>query len=202
MPLLGIHIVRKLSPRSFLMRRDTEDQWRRIIRYMGFSMLSSTIRPDAHRTAEEAAPAAGTDGDFTAPVIPEQDSFTEDSGEYRKILAQEIDRKAGPQAAEGYRSLLDSGMLLSPSQITEGRTFPRSASVSGFDYKGKVNLLSSALGRNSFYTITTASGSGVYSIEALEGVRGADASVTLMDEAGTRTSVKVSKIFKISEKLD
>ena len=202
MPLLGIHIVRKLSPRSFLMRRDTEDQWRRIIRYMGFSMLSSTIRPDAHRTAEEPAPAAGTDGDFTAPVIPEQDSFTADSGEYRKILAQEIDRKAGPQAAEGYRRLLDSGMLLSPSQITEGRTFPRSASVSGFDYKGKVNLLSSALGRNSFYTITTASGSGVYSIEALEGVRGADASVTLMDEAGTRTSVKVSKIFKISEKLD
>ena len=201
LPLLQIHIIRKIGQNAFLFKKSTQAQWRRILVYSGFDMLGKTECEKEEENAEgnnEEMYSSLTSA-FKLSQLPEHRQKS--SSQWKEKLEKAVDEKAGEENRQAYLDLLSSGCLLSPSQIVPGRTFPVAHSASGFDYSQKLALIRQAVKDScSLYEITCASGKVTGTAEELK--KGSDDYIlTLLTQDGKSIDFPVGRIFRIRQIL-
>lgn len=197
LPLLQIHIIRKVSPTGYLMRRSTEEQWRRILLYSGFDMLGKTLSeaPSPKEGGEEGAPQWPEDAPVAA--LPAERAGLDTS--WKERMADEIRAKAKQSSRAGYMALLEAGMILSPTQILSDKEIRPKRSVSGFDHKAKCGFVRAAAADPSLeIEVTTANWKRECFVAGVGG-DGADMAAELLFPDGTRETVPVGKMFLIRE---
>ncbi len=201
LPLLQIHIIRKIGQNAFLFRKSTQAQWRRILVYSGFDMLGKTECEKEEESAEEnnEETHSAVNSSFLLSQLPEHRQ--ERSLQWKEKLEKAVNEKAGEKNRQAYLDLLSSGCLLSPSQIVPDRIFPVARSASGFDYSQKLALIRQAVkDRCSLYEITYASGKVTGTIEELK--KGSDDYIlTLLTQEGKSIEFSVGRIFRIRQIL-
>jgi hypothetical protein len=129
LPLLKIHIRKKLAPTVFLMNRNTESQWRRILVYAGFGLLQK-CECEVQEEEENPLPVKAT-VKLKYQSIP----FSANCEALRPL----IEALPPTLKAKGENSL-ENGYIASPGQI-DALAFQPCLEVSGFDIKAKANLL-------------------------------------------------------------
>lgn len=201
LPLLQIHIIRKVSQNAFLFKKSTQAQWRRILVYSGFDMLGKTECEKEEENVEENNEEmhSAVTSAFLLSQLPEHRQ--ESSSLWKEKLERAVNEKAGEENRQAYLDLLSSGCLLSPSQIVPGRTFPVARSASGFDYSQKLALIRQAVKDScSLYEITCASGNVTGTAEELK--KGSDDYIlTLLTQDGKSIEFPVGRIFRIRQIL-
>ena len=201
LPLLQIHIIRKVSQNAFLFKKSTQAQWRRILVYSGFDMLGKTECEKEEENVEENNEEmhSAVTSAFLLSQLPEHRQ--ESSSLWKEKLERAVNEKAGEENRQAYLDLLSSGCLLSPSQIVPGRTFPVARSASGFDYSQKLALIRQAVKDScSLYEITCASGNVTGTAEELK--KGSDDYIlTLLTQEGKSIEFSVGRIFRIRQIL-
>lgn len=201
LPLLQIHIIRKIGQNAFLFRKSTQAQWRRILVYSGFDMLGKTECEKEEESVEEnnEETHSAVNSSFLLSQLPEHRQ--ERSLQWKEKLEKAVNEKAGEKNRQAYLDLLSSGCLLSPSQIVPDRIFPVARSASGFDYSQKLALIRQAVKDScSLYEITYASGKVTGTIEELK--KGSDDYIlTLLTQEGKSIEFSVGRIFRIRQIL-
>lgn len=201
LPLLQIHIIRKVSQNAFLFKKSTQAQWRRILVYSGFDMLGKTECEKEEENVEENNEEmhSAVISAFLLSQLPEHRQ--ESSSQWKEKLERAVNEKAGEENRQAYLDLLSSGCLLSPSQIVPGRTFPVARSASGFDYSQKLALIRQAVKDScSLYEITCASGKVTGTAEELK-KSSDDYILTLLTQDGKSIEFPVGRIFRIRQIL-
>ncbi len=151
LPALAEHHIKKLSPTIFLMRRDSEERWRKILTDAG-QLVGSTHRQAVVVQKEEAinpffftyielvrhewtAPVLATFGPPAQPIIDEP-------------LRAAIRGAKGltPAQREDLLSRFAQRLILSPSQIA-AQVLDAVIEAGGFDYQGKLTLCRQAVGK-------------------------------------------------------
>lgn len=197
LPLMKIHIMKKIGSTGFLMRKSTEKQWRVILTYSGFDMLGKTVAEDTDDRKDDAFIPTPPLKPFSIKAIPL--TREEKPDYYKNLLAIEIRKKASDDNREAYLELLSAGYILSESQIVKDKVIPFSRSISGFNFQAKLSFIKKNIARSdALFEITTVDGKFVCSFEKLEG-DGAESILSVLDEDGKNHSVPVSRIFKIKE---
>ena len=201
LPLLQIHIIRKIGQNAFLFRKSTQAQWRRILVYSGFDMLGKTECEKEEESVEEnnEETHSAVNSSFLLSQLPEHRQ--ERSLQWKEKLEKAVNEKAGEKNRQAYLDLLSSGCLISPSQIVPDRIFPVARSASGFDYSQKLALIRQAVKDScSLYEITYASGKVTGTIEELK--KGPDDYIlTLLTQEGKSIEFSVGRIFRIRQIL-
>lgn len=153
LPLLQIHIVRRIGDTGFLFRRKTEEQWRRIMMYSGLDMVGRTEREEGFTVTEQSADeirklpeGLSAFTPYSLAGFPEE--RTEAQNRFREnLLRLTVNERIKDKAEkDGYLSYLSKGYIISDSQIVKGKQFPHPRSATGFDFQGKLQLLSSVRG--------------------------------------------------------
>ena len=201
LPLLQIHIIKKLSDTVYLMRKDSEDQWRRILVYSGFDTLSATqsfCRAEESKETQEVPDESAEDLLLPACLPPVRKPCPSD---YKSVLAAEIEERCGKDDRADYLELLESGILVSSSQICDHTAFRTGRSASGFSFQQKMLIiLESRKHPDWLYEIKMPDASGIYHIEKVE-AKGKDCLVTLRGSGAQSFTVSADKIFFIREIL-
>lgn len=201
LPLLQIHIIRKIGQNAFLFRKSTQAQWRRILVYSGFDMLGKTECEKEEESVEEnnEETHSAVNSSFLLSQLPEHRQ--ERTLQWKEKLEKAVNEKAGEKNRQAYLDLLSSGCLLSPSQIVPDRIFPVARSASGFDYSQKLALIRQAVKDSCLlYEITYASGKVTGTIEELK--KGSDDYIlTLLTQEGKSIEFSVGRIFRIRQIL-
>ena len=70
LPLMKIHIMKKVGSTGFLMRKSTEKQWRVILTYSGFDMLGKTVAEDTDDRKDDAFIPSASLKPFSIKDIP------------------------------------------------------------------------------------------------------------------------------------
>ena len=148
---LAEHHVKKLSPTIFLMRRDSEKQWRKILTDAG-QLVGSTHRQSVVVQKEEAINPYF----FTYIDVVHEERTTPDLATGRPPAEPIIDeslraaittaKALSPVQREDLLSRFDQRLILSPSQIA-GQVLDAVIEAGGFDYQGKLNLCRQAVGK-------------------------------------------------------
>ncbi len=151
LPALAEHHVKKLSPTIFLMRRDSEKQWRKILTDAG-QLVGSTHRQSVVVQKEEAINPYF----FTYIDVVHEERTTPDLATLRPPAEPIIDeslraaittaKALSPVQREDLLSRFDQRLILSPSQIA-GQVLDAVIEAGGFDYQGKLNLCRQAVGK-------------------------------------------------------
>lgn len=201
LPLLQIHIIKKITETAYLMRKDSEDQWRRILVYSGFDTLSAT--QSFCRSEESDKTPEVPDESADEPLLPACLPAVRKpcSSDYKSILAAEIEERCGKDDRADYLELLESGILVSPSQICTHTSFRTGRSASGFSFQQKMLIiLESRKHPDWLYEIKMPDASGIYHIEKVD-AKGKDCLVTLRSSGAQSFTVSAGKIFFIREIL-
>ncbi len=197
LPLMKIHIMKKVGSTGFLMRKSTEKQWRVILTYSGFDMLGKTVVEDTDDRKDDAFIPSPSLKPFSIKDIPL--TREEKPDYYKNLLAIEIREKASDDNRDAYLELLSAGYILSGSQIVKDKVIPFSRSISGFNFQSKLSFIKKNTARSdALFEITTVDEKIVCSFEKLEG-DGAESILSVLDEDGRNQKIPVSRIFKIKE---
>lgn len=153
LPLLQIHIIRRIGETGFLFKRRTEEQWRRIMMYSGLDMIGRTEKEEGFTvtecSADEIRKLPPTLNEFVPYSL---ESFPENRTEKQNTLKGNLLRLAinerikDKAEKDGYLSYLAKGYIISESQIIKGKQFPHPKSATGFDFQAKLQLLASVKG--------------------------------------------------------
>ncbi len=151
LPALGEHHIKKLSPTIFLMRRDSEERWRKILTDAG-QLVGSTQRQSVVVQKEEAInpfffsyiTLVGEDR-MPSPLLagtPPGEMLIDES------LRAAIGASKALNAAqkEDLLSRFSQRLILSPSQIAP-QVLDAVIEAGGFDYQGKLTLCRQAVGK-------------------------------------------------------
>ncbi len=199
LPLMKIHIIKRVGSTGFLMRKSTEKQWRVILTYSGFDMLGKTVREESGDEKDDAIICPPPAKPFNIKDIPLMREEKPDY--YKNLLAIEIRKKASDDNRDAYLELLSAGYILSESQIVKDKVIPFSRSISGFNFQSKLSFIKKNIARNdALFEITTVDEKLVCSFEKLEG-DGAESILSVLDEDGGNHEIPVSRIFKIKEMI-
>ena len=197
LPLMKIHIIKRVGSTGFLMRKSTEKQWRVILTYSGFDMLGKTVREENGDGKDDAIICPPPAKPFNIKGIPL--TREEKPDYYKNLLAIEIRKKASEDNREAYLEMLSAGYILSESQIVKDKVIPFSRSISGFNFQSKLSFIKKNTARSdALFEITTVDEKIVCSFEKLEG-DGAESILYVLDEDGRNQKIPVSRIFKIKE---
>ena len=197
LPLMKIHIIKRVGSTGFLMRKSTEKQWRVILTYSGFDMLGKTVREESGDGKDDAIICPPPAKPFNIKGIPL--TREEKPDYYKNLLAIAIRKKASDDNREAYLEMLSAGYILSESQIVKDKVIPFSRSISGFNFQSKLSFIKKNTARSdALFEITTVDEKLVCSFEKLEG-DGAESILSVLDEDGRNHKIPVSRIFKIKE---
>ncbi|AEC01912.1 helicase-associated domain-containing protein [Parasphaerochaeta coccoides] len=157
-PALGIHIHTRISNNIYLMRRDTEPQWRKILEDAGADMMPASIGSSGMYKKTHATSTIGENHlrwNFTLPPrqnyllcnVPLQSTYThQDSSFLNSISATAKKMDLRGDALQEMESRITNKLVLVESQLVRDRLYSGILSASGFDYQGKLNLCKSAVG--------------------------------------------------------
>lgn len=203
LPLLRIHILRQVSPRAFLMKASSEEQWRRILVYSGFDMLPRTVGEDDAADDEAHGDGRAPDACADAVEVPLSSLAAKAScgdRSFTSALADVIAQRIDSDDRQAYMDMLDAGYILDEGQIVPGRTLARMRRASGFDHQAKLNLLSSAISEHGLLEISTPDGTMRAFVTMVE-TRGRTKSARLVDEDGDEHVIPVDRMFALKEVL-
>ncbi len=209
LPLLAIHIVRKVSPTGFLFRRSTESQWRRIMMYSGLEMVGRTEREKSDLVVlpEEPIKEDGLSSwedynklKLNLPSINYEKPRDFSSNLMKLTINEKIKDKT---QKEGYLEALKKGYILSESQIIPGKLLISGRKATGFDFQAKLSLLSSlSKDKENIAELTTEDEKILARIDSVERAEDkSTVSITLLDTEEKR-EILIAKIFLVREITD
>lgn len=176
-PQLQPYIVQRIQEGVYLFSRREEARWRLLLQTAGADMLPKTIQEEMWRTRPNAARLSANvrqqdeieETGLSLLMIMEQAPQTLNgtrapaSGfsltakrlepwtrpRFLEEIAQAIDRlHLDGTDAEEMDSRFRSSLLLVPQQVVRQRLYTGLLSASGFDFRGKLNLCKSAVGKD------------------------------------------------------
>ncbi len=208
LPLLAIHIVRKVCPTGFLFRRSTESQWRRIMMYSGLEMVGRTEKEKSDlrlvQTEENDVDALLHYMETTLLKLDLPSIKYEKPRDYSSnIIKLAINEKIKDKThKEGYLEALKKGYLIAESQIIPGKLLTCGRKASGFDFQAKVALLSSlAKEKENIAELTTEDEKILARIMSVE--KAEDKSTVLITTLEEETrQLLIAKIFLVKEIID
>lgn len=210
LPLLQIHIIRRIGETGFLFKRKTEEQWRRIMMYSGLDMIGRTEKEEGFIVTEQSEEEIRRLPDGLELFTPYSlESFPEERTTARNTFRDNLlrltinERIKDKGEKDGYLSYLSKGYIIADSQIIKGKQFPHPRSATGFDFQAKLQLLASVKGNfNTPVSLTLEE-------ETVEGVvlsleRKAEDSFITLERADDDAVVEipVAKIFLIKTIID
>ncbi len=150
LPALAEHRIKKLAPTIFLMRRDSEQLWRKILTDAG-QLVGSTHRQPVVVAKEEAINPYFFSyiSIVTSPNTVSIARITEASGPlidahlYNAIKASPL---LNPAQRQDLLDRFEQRLILSPSQI-KAQVLDAVIEAGGFDYQGKLSLCRQAVGK-------------------------------------------------------
>lgn len=195
LPLLKVHIVKKVSPTGYLFMRHTEDQWRRIMLYSGLEMVGRTNTEEQQDNTDINAIESINCPTPSFVTLPEEfePPVKRSANLLRILVAEKIKDK---EEQEGYLAAISKGYVTDESQIIPGRSFPKERSASGFNFKAKLSLLAAAVKEKAVCELTTSDGKQVCFITSLDNA-GEKSSIEVENEDGSRQKLSVASIFLV-----
>lgn len=195
LPLLKVHIVKKVSPTGYLFMRHTEDQWRRIMVYAGLEMVGRTNTEEQQDNSDINTIESINCPSPSFVSLPEK--FEESPRRSANLLRLVVSEKIrDPEEKEGFLAAIEKGYVTDESQIIPGRKFPKDRTASGFNFKAKLSLLAAAVKEKAVCELTTGDGKLICFITALENI-GEKSTVTIAREDGRSETLTVASIFLV-----
>jgi hypothetical protein len=151
LPALSEHHIKKLSPTIFLMRRDSEERWRKILTDAG-QLVGSTQRQALVTIKEEAINPYFFDYIDLATTERERPGLVAQRVEAEPVFDETLRQAIMTSSLlnEAQRvdllSRYDERLILSPSQIA-AQVLDAIIEAGGFDYQGKLALCRQAVGK-------------------------------------------------------
>lgn len=202
LPLLKIHIRKKLSPTVFLLKRESEAQWRRILLYAGLEMLGKTnTEPGYESQSVEEYDESGISYP-PLPAMPELgcESSLDEKPDDSAILQKIREFSTNREEIEIRTQMMRSRLVISPRQIVKGGAIPHPLKATGFDVKGKAFLISSLIEKKgNRCALVTDEGECLVSILALASEEGEECVQVYDIEKKERSFIPIRKIFLAKE---
>ncbi|MCR5732228.1 MAG: helicase-associated domain-containing protein [Sphaerochaetaceae bacterium] len=200
-PLMSIHIVKKVSNTGYLMKRSTEEQWRRILMYTGLEMVGKTEREDGLITIySEKLPNDRLEEYKHAsyPTLLDRQYIKKKSYSDNLFKIDIASKLKTKEEKESFTRLLDIGCIIDPSQIVPGQPFYQGRKATGFEYQVKLHLLRQSIKEGFFVSLALEEENYIAKIESINKVDNKDIAI-IIDENGKRIELDISKIFLVRE---
>ncbi len=201
LPLMQIHIVKKVSRTGYLMKRSTEEQWRRILMYTGLEMIGKTEREEGVVTiVSERQETSGLDSFRNLPDYDLPHTDYEKKRNYAdNLMKVEISKKLKTrEEKDSFTRLLEIGCIIDSSQIVPGQPFYAGRKATGFEYQVKLHLMKQAVKENFLVEISLEDESFIAKVESVNRVSEKDIAA-ISRENGKEEELDISKIFLVKE---
>lgn len=201
LPLLQIHIVKKVSKTGYLMKRTTEEQWRRILMYTGLEMIGKTEKEDGVITLPVERRENDLLDSFSALTM---EGLPAARYEKRKNLAAnllriDISKKLRTkEEKDSFTRLLAIGCIIDSSQIVAGQPFYGGRKATGFEYQVKLHLMKQAVKEGFLVELSLEDESFIAKVDSVQKVNEKDIAF-IVREDGERSELDISKIFLVKE---
>lgn len=201
LPLLKIHIVKKVSPTGYLMKRSTEEQWRRILMYSGLEMIGKTEREDGLVTILNEKTENNRLNAYmnaTYPTLPRR-KYIQKKEYNENLLKSDISIKLKTkEEKESFTRLLNIGCIVDSSQIVPGQPFYQGRKATGFEYQVKLHLLRQSIKEDFFVELMFEDEKYIAKVVSINKVEDNNIAI-IIDENENRLEVDISKIFLVRE---
>ena len=201
LPLMQIHIVKKVSKTGYLMKRTTEEQWRRILMYTGLEMIGRTEKEDGIITLPvEKRENNSLDlfKELKLSPLPHTD-YAKKKSYAANLFRVDISKKLKTkEEKDSFARLLSIGCIIDSSQIVPGQPFYGGRKATGFEYQVKLHLMKQAVKEGFLVEVSLEDESFIAKVDSVQKINEKDIAF-IVKENGDRCEMDISKIFLVKE---